>query len=232
MTVIHDDEFGDITVRRNKLAKNVTIRLGTDGKFIISAPKYAPVFYLKSIVSGSRALFKDLASHNLADMPYDNGQQVGKEHSIAIIRTEMIDKPTVSITKNVIIVKLRPYDDQFHRDIQEQIREHIITALRREAKRYLPGRLAQLAELGDFTYDRVRFSHAAGRWGSCSTRGTISLNIALMTLPDTLIDYVLVHELCHTQRMNHSTAFWELVGCYDPHYRLHKRQIKRFTPNV
>lgn len=232
MTVIHDEEFGDITVRRNGLAKNVTIRVGTNGRFVVSAPKLAPVFYIKSVIATSRGALRDLAKSAATESTYDGGQKIGKGHTIAIVRTGMITKPTVAIEKSTIVVKLRPEDDIATSETQAQIRDAITTILRREAKRHLPGRLAELARLGGFSYDRVRFSHAAGRWGSCSTRGTISLNIALMKLPDPLIDYVLIHELCHTRHMNHSSAFWELVGCYDAHYRLHRRQIKQFSPNV
>jgi len=232
MTIIHDEEFGDINIRRNGLAKNVTIRVGTNGRFVVSAPKLTPLFYIKSVIANSRHTLKELARESHSDHTYADGQTVGREHTIAVVRTGMISQPTVSVAKNTIIVKLRPDDSIDNREIQTNIREAIITVLRREAKRYLPDRLALLAERGHFSYDRVRFSHAAGRWGSCSSRGTISLNIALMKLPTILIDYVLIHELCHTRHLNHSPAFWELVGKYDDQYRLHRRQVKRFTPNV
>ncbi len=232
MTIIHDKEFGDITVRRNGLAKNVTIRVGTDGQFVVSAPRLTPLFYIKSVIATSRHALNDLAQHSSTNHLYTDGRRIGKHHTIAVVRTDMVTEPTVTVERSTIVVKLRPGSDLAARDVQRRIRETIIVVLRREAKQFLPGRLAALAAEGGFQYDHIRFSHAAGRWGSCSSRGTISLNIALMKLPDALIDYVLIHELCHTRHMNHSAVFWELVGNYDSAYRLHRRQLKRFSPNV
>lgn len=83
--------------------------------------------------------------------------------------------------------------------------------LRKRARQYLPERLSQLAARHDFSYSQVRISSARTRWGSCSSRGHINLSLYLMLLPSHLIDYVLLHELCHTRQMNHGPHFWSLM---------------------
>ena len=85
-------------------------------------------------------------------------------------------------------------------------------ALRHEAKRLLPDRLIALADRYRFTCTGVRIMNSKTRWGSCSTRKTINLSLSLMLLPWHLIDYVLLHELCHTVEMNHSDRFWKLLN--------------------
>ena len=104
--------------------------------------------------------------------------------------------------------------------------------LMKKAKEYLPYRLEYFAKLYGYHYDRVRFSHASTRWGSCSSNRTISLNIGLMQVPGPLQDYVLLHELAHLNHMDHSAAFWAEVGEHDPHYREHRKKLKMFSPGV
>lgn len=104
--------------------------------------------------------------------------------------------------------------------------------LMKKAKDYLPYRLEYYAKLYDYHYDRCRLSHAATRWGSCSSSGTISLNIGLMQVPEPLRDYVILHELAHLHHMDHSDAFWREVETHDLHYKDHRRRLKAFSPGV
>lgn len=85
-----------------------------------------------------------------------------------------------------------------------------------KAKRKLSRRLKQLAEKHGFTYNRVFIRNQRTRWGSCSSRRNISLNMRLVMIPDELMDYVILHELTHTRFKNHSKDFYaeldRLVG--------------------
>lgn len=104
--------------------------------------------------------------------------------------------------------------------------------LMKKAKEYLPYRLEYFAKLYGYNYDHYRLSHAATRWGSCSSNRTISLNIGLMQVPEILRDYVILHELAHLNHMDHSPAFWAEVGAHDPHYKEHRKKLKLFSPGV
>lgn len=97
-----------------------------------------------------------------------------------------------------------------------------------QAQQYLPERLAQLAVQHQLNYRSCTIRHAKTRWGSCSSQASINLNAALMFLPVELVDYVLLHELCHTRQMNHSLKFWQEVQRVDPGFKLHRQQLKQF----
>lgn len=104
--------------------------------------------------------------------------------------------------------------------------------LTKQARDYLPYRLEYLAKLYGYSYDKCRLSHAATRWGSCSSNRTISLNIGLMQVPEVLRDYVIIHELAHLNHMDHSAAFWAEVAEHDPRYKEHRKKLKMFSPGV
>lgn len=86
-----------------------------------------------------------------------------------------------------------------------------IEILRRQAKKELPPRLAELAARYGFIYNRVTIKHNASNWGSCSNKGNINLNLNVVRLPRVLQDYVLLHELCHLRHQDHGHAFHLLL---------------------
>jgi predicted metal-dependent hydrolase len=104
--------------------------------------------------------------------------------------------------------------------------------IRTEAKKLLPPRAETLANRFGFKYQRIRVASQKSRWGSCSSKGTISLNDQLLFMPPDTVDYLIIHELCHTRHMNHSTAFWRLVGRCCADYRRHERVLNQGREKV
>jgi predicted metal-dependent hydrolase len=103
----------------------------------------------------------------------------------------------------------------------------------RKARTTLVPRLAVLAYEHGFATGTVSVRAQRTRWASCSPRGAISLNVKLLFLPPELVDYVLLHELCHTARPDHSQAFWTLLGTHDLDWkakRKHMRDAHRLVP--
>jgi predicted metal-dependent hydrolase len=92
-------------------------------------------------------------------------------------------------------------------------------ALRDRAKRELPPRLIELAAQHGLTVTRVTVRNQKWRWGSCARGGHICLNWRLVRMPDGVRDYVMLHELMHLRRMDHSPKFWKLVEKVCPDFR-------------
>ncbi|MGH7217962.1 MAG: M48 family metallopeptidase [Candidatus Microsaccharimonas sp.] len=229
MPTIVDEEFGAITVRRSTRATQVRLRVAPDGTLRASMPVYAPLFLLKRLVKSSRPQLRKMLQQAQPDVTYSDGQQIGKSHTLIVKRGAKI---AATRNKQRIVVTLPEGTPLSDPTAVRAIRDASLVALRVEAKSYLPKRLQYLADQLGFRYEKVRFSHASSRWGSCSSTGTISLNIALMKLPFELIDYVIVHELAHTVEMNHSQAFWSLVEKGDPQYKQHRKLLKQEAPSI
>ncbi|MGB6355550.1 MAG: SprT family zinc-dependent metalloprotease [Steroidobacteraceae bacterium] len=97
--------------------------------------------------------------------------------------------------------------------------------LRRAAHERLAPRLLQLARDLNYSVARVSIRCQRTRWGSCSTRGTVSLNCSLLFLSFEVVRYLFIHELAHTKHMNHSASFWRLVESLEPDYRRLDRNL-------
>ena len=97
---------------------------------------------------------------------------------------------------------------------------------RQAAKEYIPKRVAYYAQLLDVTYATISIRDQKTRWGSCSSKGNLSFSWRLILAPPKVLDYVVVHELCHRKEMNHSPRFWALVESMIPDYKTHRKWLK------
>ena len=230
MTIITDEEFGEIVVKKRSLAKTVSLKIAPDGRIQITMPPYAPLLAAKALIKTSRKQIRELVSQYREKLSYTKNQQIGKSHNLLIQTTA---KPSsVKIVGTQILAEINEAESAESAANQQLIRSKILIALRKEAKSYLPRRLSFLAKEHGFSFARSKITHSSSRWGSCSSSGTISLNIGMMNLPFELIDYVIIHELCHTRHMNHSTKFWGEVAKFDPHYKIHRNELKKYSPYI
>ena len=101
-----------------------------------------------------------------------------------------------------------------------------IHALADEALKVIPERVRHFAPLVGVTYGGITIRNQHTRWGSCSSKGNLNFNCLLMLTPDHVIDYVVVHELCHRLEMNHSPRFWAQVERVLPDYRKSLQWLK------
>lgn len=97
---------------------------------------------------------------------------------------------------------------------------------RQAARDYFTKRCAYYRQFTGGSYTRITIRNQKTRWGSCSSTGTLSFNYRLMFAPPRVLDYVVVHELCHLTHMNHSRDFWNLVASVMPDYKQYKVWLK------
>ena len=104
--------------------------------------------------------------------------------------------------------------------------------LQQRARQTLPMWLHQISKELSLPFQQVQVRGQKTRWGSCSSRGTISLNRNLLFLPAMTVRYLFIHELCHTQHMNHSARFWQMVAHWMPDYVQHEKILRQAGRNL
>ncbi len=95
------------------------------------------------------------------------------------------------------------------------------------AKQHIPKITKHFSQIMGVSYGRITIREQKTRWGSCSDKGNLNFNWKLVLLPAELLEYVVVHELAHRKEMNHSPAFWKIVGEVLPDYRERKQRLRQ-----
>ena len=101
-----------------------------------------------------------------------------------------------------------------------------LQVLARQARQTIPERVAHFAPLVGVTYGRITIRSQHTLWGSCSSKGNLNFNCLLMLTPPEVLDYVVVHELCHRKEMNHSAHFWAEVEHVLPDYEIQRKWLR------
>jgi len=199
-------------------ARRYLLRLRSDGVARVTIPRRGSISTARDFVSRNIGWLEQ-QFQRLENQPktktewrpgteiYFRGEQVKIEVETAgqiRLGTELIKLPDLSV------------------DLRPAIQRH----LRKLAQQQLPVRVLELASLHDIDISRVSVRNQKSRWGSCSKRGTISLNWRLIQTPAYVRDYIILHELAHRRQMNHSDKFWEEVERLCPDYRTAEDWIK------
>ena len=143
----------------------------------------------------------------------------GKEYDFRL-SVQKNKRPSVSVKNNTLTVTVKNED-------HSETRATLEKWYKKEAKKHFTERVPLLADLVDKPVKNVTIRSQRSRWGSCSSRNTISLNWKLIQASDWISDYVIYHELAHLTHMNHSKAFWKLLENYFPKYKDAEKWLKK-----
>ncbi|MFO7829796.1 MAG: SprT family zinc-dependent metalloprotease [Bacteroidales bacterium] len=233
---IHIEGIGNVRFRKNIRSKNVSIALRPQKGVMVTLPSFVSYGYALKVVEQKRPWIK---KHWPKIQAIEDKATVFTENTSFKTRARLL-----KITQNCnnhIKTKLTPnsieieYPEKLNiksPEIQHIIKQTIIKALRYEAKEYLPERVKILAQKYRFNYQKIYIKNNKTLWGSCSGVNNINFNLHLMRLPDHLIDYVIIHELCHTIEKNHGLAFWNLMDSILGNARSLSKELKKYSINI
>ena len=160
-----------------------------------------------------------------------DGALIGKAFELKVTLSE-VTKPKTRVLSKVIMVQLPSGWVVENDNSQLIIQRACERALAKEAKELLTPRIHDLAYEHDIEYRSLHFKKLKRRWGSCDHQKNIILNIFLTQLPWEYIDYVLLHELTHTEHLDHGLDFWNRLTELKPDAKRIRSEMKAFHPQL
>jgi hypothetical protein len=217
-----------LTVKEHPRARRVLVKLVPNkGLEVVTPPGFNPRF-LPAILDEKRYWIertrdrltkegRDLSGRPPALPDAMDYKAVGR-----VVRLGYLDRPgPVKLLENGARLQVSgPLNDR------EAVFETLCKHTAKKARETLLPMLRDMSRRTGLTYSALRIRRQKTRWGSCSARGTISLNAKLMFLPPLLVNHLLLHELCHTKHLNHSRQYWACVAQYEPDYRRLEDEVK------
>jgi len=228
---IHIENIGEVTIRKSKRARNVLLRISPFYGLRVTIPEYSSYKFAESVIYKKLEWLKNqLQNHKSKFSIFEPGKTlISKNYTLQI---NMVDSPVLKIrtTNGIIAVDCPKNTGVNNAEIQNSIQSEIAKVLKKEAKNFLPARVQKLAAANNFQFGKLSLRNQKTRWGSCSHNNNISLNIQLMRLSDIYIDYVILHELCHTVVKNHGIEFWKLMEKVLPAAKTIAREMRKSSP--
>jgi len=208
--IVHIEGVGNVVLRRSNRARHYLLRV-KGGQVIAVMPAYGVEQDMLAFIEKKRTRLQHLLKAHYHNNRFDERTTIQTlTFSLHIFRISIANF-YVSLRDGILHIAC-PLETNFDDDsVQQYIQRSLRTALRAEANRYLSARTTELANIFGFRHASIAIRDTQTRWGSCSNRKNISLSLMLMRLPTHLVDYVILHELCHTVEMNHGHSFWKLM---------------------
>ena len=210
--MLSDPTLGTIEFIRNERSKHIRVRILNSGLKVTLPPRASEDDAMKFInsirtklIQKQAKLEKGLQTRNIL---IDENSKL--QTLTFVVEAKAVNRKNIyfALKSSTLSIEFPVGTDCTTEENQQYFWNGISYFLRKEAKRLLPDRTKQLADKYGFTFTDVKIQSSKTRWGSCSRAKSINLSLYLMLLPAYLIDYVILHELCHTREMNHGDKFW------------------------
>jgi hypothetical protein len=209
-----------LVLRRHPGARQLILRTGPDGAVRVTLPRWVPWIEGRRFAERHHAWLEAQVARLAARPPASREWRAGMRIHFRGVE-EVLDVDAVTLSARLGTERIAVTDPGA--DLRPEVEHHLWQLALRE----LPPRLMALAAAHGLAVRRVQVRDQKSRWGSCSHRGTISLNWRLVQLPPSVSDYLLLHELMHLRQMNHSDRFWREVEQACPGYRDAEAWLRR-----
>ena len=218
---IHSVERNGRTIicelKKRKNSRNLKMYIDSNGIVKVSLPYYTPYISAKNFVKKNLDwIEKKLDYFKLQKSRY---YYLGKDIRLLKIYNANYKYFNYILSGSNLTIKTN--------DININEEQLYFEFLKERANDYIPKRVKEISKRYGFEYKDIKIKNLSSRWGSCSAKKNLSFNLKLMYFNYKVIDYVIIHELCHLKFMNHSAKFWKLVEKIMPEYKKYKLELNR-----
>jgi predicted metal-dependent hydrolase len=233
---VHIDGIGKVLIERSEKAKRLSISVRPLKGIRVAVPPHISFEKAEQLIYTKADWIKEhqarMQKQEEKLTVYDGSTEFRTKHHTLRLLTHAQYNMRCVIQNGYINVFYPAFKDVQDSDVQKFIRQCIEDGYRKEAKQYLPQRVAYFADKFGFEYQNVFIKNAKSRWGSCSHKNNINLNLHLMRLPEALCDYVILHELAHTVEKNHGPNFWALLDNVCSNSKVLDRKLKAYRISI
>lgn len=198
--------FEKLEIKRDKNIKRLKIEVKEGGSLLLSAPMFLSEAKCVEFV---RQNAKKLSKMIERQLSFEQKRDELSGHFLYVGKKTRIDYDTALKRKYLFCESGLTLSDS----------RHFSAFLLDEAKRIIVPKLHDVASFYGVSFNNVSFRDAKSRWGSCSAKRNLNFSTRLIGAPKSVIEYVVIHEVCHLKELNHSGRFWEQVKILAPHYK-------------
>lgn len=215
----------DYIFKRSKTGHSTTLRISSDGEVVVKAPWYVPKMLVEDYLNDK----KDWVISHLKNLPKSNKPKFTHlEPQLFLGRSfPLVYKPTPYITKARINFDEKSFILTLPKDFSPQkskssAKKLLLDWYLKYGQKHLFERASFYTQQLNVKFNRLVLKKVSSIWGSCSSKNNLNFNRKLVMAPPEVIDYVVIHEVCHLVHRHHRRTFWQLVKTFDPEYHLHK----------
>ena len=223
-------QFEYSVVRSKRRVTNTTISVGPKG-VIVHAPFWMPAWVIKNFVEEKRNWIEDqLKKHPQRSKEakiYQDGDSIyflGNKLLIKVTETEIPVRTKIFLEAETLLVVISMHITGSRR--AEEIKKSLSHWFLEKGIEEITQKVNHYSDRLGVTYSRITLKNVSSIWGSCSSKNNLNFNRHLIMAPHEVIDYVVIHEVCHLVHRDHSSRFWALVRSLDPDYKDHRRWLR------
>lgn len=230
-TIIIDNNTINYKLTRKKI-KNVIFRITLGGEVLISAPYNVKISYIHDIIlnksdwlTENMKKVKQATLNSFESTDFQKIKYLGVEYLVEINEDPLIKSTMLKVEEKKLLIKLNPQINSKASN-KELLKVEVISWYKERAKEIFLDRTSFYCHSLGVDFNMIRIKNQKTIWGSCSWKNNINYNLKLILAPLNIIDYIVVHEVCHLKHRNHSKAFWNQVNGLMPDYCEKKQWLK------